>query len=105
MCVHVFAFTRWYASIYLELYGIYIVPLRDNYSEALLTQVLLKRKGAVFEKSKMQVMLQAEEPTIEKTQFCLVTVQGCGTTKLPVEAERRDWGPEQAEVNIKSSRR
>jgi len=53
----------------------------------------------------MQVMLQAEEPTIEKTQFCLVTVQGCGTTKLPVEAERRDWGPEQAEVNIKSSRR
>jgi len=32
-------------------------------------------------------------------------VWACGTTKSPLEAEWRNWWPEQAKVKIKSSRR
>ena len=41
--------------------------------------------------------LSKQGPTIKKAIFCLVAVRARGTTKSPLEADRRDRRPEQAE--------
>src|SRR6218665_1084666 len=46
---------------------------------------------------------QTEGPTIEKALCCLVAVRARGTTKSPLNAERRDRRPEQAEVKLQST--
>src|SRR6218665_2940411 len=42
------------------------------------------------------------DPTSRKPFFCMVVVRARGTRKSPLDAERRDRRPEQAEVRIKS---
>jgi len=45
---------------------------------------------------------RSEGPTIEKALLGLVAVRARGTTKSPLDAERRDRRLEQAKVRVKS---
>ena len=101
-----------YLLTYLPIYRVYIVPLQGNYSEALPAQARSKRRvlGSIKvtkrshggERRSEGRLFQTEGPTIKKALFCQVVVRASYNTKSPLEVERRDRRPEQAEVKIRS---